>query len=213
MSLPTLYSYRRCPYAIRARLALSVASVAVDLHEITLRNKPAQMLAASPKGTVPVLVLPDGQVIEQSLDIMAWALRQHDPEGWLPQGIDEATTAALIATNVGPFKALLDSYKYAERHPLPRATYRDQAVEIHLGPLNQRLLFTPCLLGQTPTLVDMAIVPFVRQFALVDAAWFEASPLTALSAWLRRLSTTALFNAVMLKPPSDLWRRGRLAHR
>lgn len=200
MTLPILYSFRRCPYAIRARLALSVANVAVDLREITLRHKPAEMLTASPKGTVPVLVLPEGLVLEQSLDIMAWALRQHDPEGWLPHGMNKTDTATLIATNDGPFKALLDCYKYAERHPLPRATYRDQAIELHLAPLNQRLLTTPSLLGQTPTLADMAIVPFVRQFARVNSAWFDASTLTALRAWLIRLTSSELFNVVMAKP-------------
>ena len=113
---PLLFSYRRCPYAIRARLALWQAGVAVQVHEVSLRDKPAELLRLSPKGTVPVLCLPDGTVLEQSLDIMGWALAQHDPDGWL-QAAPLETMLALIAQNDGPFKQLLDRYKYAERHP------------------------------------------------------------------------------------------------
>jgi len=109
-SLPVLYSFRRCPYAIRARLALAQAGLPVELREVALRRKPAEMLALSPKGTVPVLQLPDGQVLDESLDIMRWALQQADPQGWLDAG-PQALAAELIALNDGPFKALLDRYK------------------------------------------------------------------------------------------------------
>jgi glutathione S-transferase len=157
-SLPILYSFRRCPYAMRARMALLVSGQAVGLREVVLRAKPRALLDASPKGTEPVLVLPDGQVIEQSLDIMLWALRRRDPENWL-SGRD----AGLIAANDGPFKHHLDHYKYAGRHdgdPLP---HRAAALGL-LEPLEERLAAAPFLCGPARTLTDIAIFPFVRQF-------------------------------------------------
>ncbi len=210
MTLPVLYSFRRCPYAMRARLALRVAGVAVALREVALKAKPAEMLALSPKGTVPVLQLPDGRVLEQSLDIMAWALAQSDPEGWLTQGTS-AEAQALIARNDGPFKPLLDRYKYASRHPEYTAEqYRQQAVDLHLGPLNARLGTSAYLLGDGPSLADAALFPFVRQFAGVDAAWWAQAPLPALRAWLNRWVGSPLFEAVMEKhPPWEVGGAGR----
>lgn len=200
MPLPVLYSFRRCPYAIRARLALRCAQVPVDLIEVALRDKPAAMLALSPKATVPVLHLPDGQVLDQSLDIMRWALAQHDPQGWLTQA-PQADMQALIDLNDGPFKQLLDRYKYAERHPeKPRSAYRDEAVSLLLAPLNARLAQHAGLFGDGISLADMAIVPFVRQFAQVDASWFEAAPLPHLRQWLHRHVDGELFQTVMAKP-------------
>lgn len=234
MALPILYSFRRCPYAIRARLALRQAGVTVELCEVSLRNKPAAMLALSPKGTVPVLQLPDGTVLDQSLDVMLWALGQHDADGWLAAcqsggegvaaGVLSASVQALIARNDGPFKLLLDRYKYANRHPeFPAAHYRDEAVALHLAPLDALLAQAdamslgkaggagaadaadplcvpgPGLLGPRMTLVDAAIFPFVRQFAAVDADWFTTAPLPALRAWLQRWLDSALLRAVMEK--------------
>jgi UPF0176 protein len=206
MTLPVLYSFRRCPYAMRARLALQVAGVAVELREVALKAKPAAMLALSPKGTVPVLQLPDGRVLEQSLDIMTWALAQADPEGWLVAGVsDEAQ--ALIARNDGPFKPLLDRYKYANRHPgCTAAQYRQQAVDLHIGPLNECLRARSWLLGESPSLADAALFPFVRQFAGVDEVWWAQAPLPALRAWLNRWVSRPLFEAVMQKHP--LWAEG-----
>lgn len=199
--LPILFSYRRCPYAIRARLALWQAGVTVQVHEVSLRDKPAELLRLSPKGTVPVLWLPDGTVLEQSLDIMRWALAQHDPEGWLHAApMDEML--ALIARNDGPFKALLDRYKYAERHPeRSAADWRDEAVRTHLADLEARLHNRPWLFGTRCSLADMALLPFVRQFAQVDRAWFDATrALPALRAWLQRGLALPLFATVMAKP-------------
>lgn len=195
--LPILYSFRRCPYAIRARLALAQASLPIELREVALRHKPAEMLGLSPKGTVPVLQLPDGRVLDESLDIMRWALHQADPEGWLNAG-DDADGAALIARNDGPFKAVLDRYKYPERHPeRNREDHRQEAIDVFIGPMNQRLASTPFLLGARPSLADMATVPFIRQFAQVDADWFAQAPFTALQTWLQGLTTSALFQTVM----------------
>jgi len=200
-TLPILFSYRRCPYAIRARLALWQAGVAVQVHEVSLRDKPAEMLRLSPKGTVPVLCLPDGTVLEQSLDIMRWALVQHDPEGWL-QAASMDEMLALIARNDGPFKQLLDRYKYPERHPERTAeAWRDEAVRTHLADLEVRLQSQRCLLGPHWSLADMALLPFVRQFAQVDRVWFDATPaLPALRAWLQRGLDLPLFATVMAKP-------------
>jgi UPF0176 protein len=200
-ALPRLFSYRRCPYAIRARLALWQAGVAVQVQEVSLRDKPAELLSLSPKGTVPVLWLPDGTVLEQSLDIMRWALAQHDPEGWLHAApMDEML--ALIARNDGPFKQMLDRYKYAERHPeRSAADWRDEAVRTHLADLETRLHSQPCLFGHNWSLADMALLPFVRQFAQVDRVWFDAAPaLPALRAWLQRGLDLPLFATVMAKP-------------
>jgi UPF0176 protein len=199
-SLPVLYSFRRCPYAIRARLALTQSRVPYTLREVALRDKPADMLALSPKGTVPVLHLPDGRVLEQSLDIMHWALGQHDPDGWLTQAAPDAAQA-LIDLNDQQFKPLLDRYKYPERHPQhTQAAWRDQAVVAMLAPLEQRLHVTRHLLSAQISLADMALLPFVRQFAQVDRAWWDDAGPPALRQWLDALLASALFQAVMAKP-------------
>ena len=205
-SLPVLYSFRRCPYAMRARLALRVSEVPVLLREVVLREKPAALVAASPKATVPVLQLPDGTVLEQSLDIMRWALAAHDPQGW-SRSEEDAETRALAAINDGPFKQGLDRYKYASRHPERSAqAWRDEAVALMLAPLEARLCAHRCLLRDTPGLADMAILPFVRQFAGVDEAWFADAPLPRLRAWLAAFTGSALFESVMHKYPA--WRPG-----
>lgn len=198
MTLPILYSYRRCPYAMRARMALRQAGIAVEIREIALRDKPREMLAVSPKGTVPVLVLPDGTVIDESLDIMRWALRQHDPDGWLH---DEARSLALIADNDGAFKAALDRYKYAGRYPEhPSAFWRAKG-EDYLQTLERHLRVQDGLLGPAASIADVAIFPFVRQFSMVDADWFERAPYPALRRWLERWLGSPLFLDIMQKHP------------
>lgn len=200
MALPLLYSYRRCPYAIRARLALRSAGVAFSLHEVVLRDKPAALLAASPKGTVPVLVLPDGQVIDQSLDIMRWALMPHDPQGWL-SAAPMPEMLSLITLNDGAFKALLDRYKYPERHPeRSAAQWRDQAISEVLSEWDARLATHAHLCGEQASLADVALMPFVRQFAAVDRTWFDHAPVPHLRRWLDAWLATPLFEAVMAKP-------------
>lgn len=203
---PILWSFRRCPFAIRARLALKASGIAVRLREVVLRDKPAEFIAVSSKATVPVLQLPDGRVLDQSLDIMRWALSANDPHGWL--SADEgAVVQALVTLNDGPFKQALDRYKYAPRHPeRPASSYRDEAVELMLAPLEGRLQAHRFLLRDTPSLADMAILPFVRQFAAVDAAWFTGAPLPRLHAWMQGLAASPLFHAAMVKV--EAWRPG-----
>ena len=200
--LPVLYSFRRCPYAMRARLALRVAGQAVEHREIELKTKPAAMLQASPKGTVPVLVLSDGAVLEQSLDIMRWALDRRDPEAWLPT--DEASRQdawALIAQNDGDFKFHLDRYKYPHRYELADGfEHRAQAAEF-LEALALRLMANAYLSGPRFGIADAAILPFVRQFAHTDKAWFAQQNWPALAQWLAAFEASAAFAQVMEKHP------------
>lgn len=190
---PVLYSFRRCPYAMRARLALAISGTACELREVKLRAKPEAMVAASPKATVPVLVLPDGTVIDQSLKIMRWALAHNDPEGWLTR-----TDEDLIARNDGPFKYDLDRYKYPERHGSDTATHRDGGLAFLLD-LEARLQATPQLCGAARGLADAAVMPFVRQFAAVDPDWFAAQPLPHLQAWLAGHLASDLFEGIMVR--------------
>ncbi|MGQ3002774.1 MAG: glutathione S-transferase [Hydrogenophaga sp.] len=200
---PLLYSYRRCPYAMRSRMALLVAGIEFDAHEIVLRDKPAEMLALSPKGTVPVLVLPGGEVLEQSLDIMRWAFSVHDPAGWWARAQSPARLELLSLCD-GPFKHHLDRTKYPERFDgADPARHRAQAVDALLQPLDARLQQSAQLGGDRPCATDLAIFPFVRQFATVDPAWFEDRlPLPALKAWLAGWLSHPLFTAAMAKLPS-----------
>jgi len=199
---PLLYSYRRCPYAMRARMALMVAGIEFDAHEIVLRDKPAEMLARSPKGTVPVLVLPGGEVLEQSLDIMRWAFSMHDPADWWARAQSTANLA-LLSDCDGPFKHHLDRTKYPERFEgTDPAWHRAQAVATLLQPLEGRLQQAAQLGGDRPCATDLAIFPFVRQFAAVDPGWFEQQPLPALKAWLAGWLSHPLFTAAMAKLPS-----------
>jgi len=198
---PILYSFRRCPYAMRARMALLVSETRCEIREVKLREKPVELIAASPKATVPVLVLPDGRVIDESLDIMRWALRRNDPEGWL-----EGDDAELIAANDGPFKHHLDRYKYPDRHGSDPAEHRARAVAI-LEELEVRLASQPWLCGTRRTLVDAAIMPFVRQFAAVDRAWFDAQALPAVQRWLAVQTASDLFVEIMVVRPQ--WVPGR----
>ncbi|MEB2648922.1 glutathione S-transferase [Pseudomonas sp. MYb541] len=196
MSEALLYSFRRCPYAMRARLALRYSGVPVRIVEVSLKAKPAEMLALSPKGTVPVLNV-DGQVIEESLEIMQWALAQNDPDNWLLQG--DPAVFALIAENDQDFKYHLNRYKYAERYPEHSMEQYRADGEVFLQKLEDLLADRAYLLADHPSLADMALAPFVRQFAHVDREWFAASPYTQLQAWLQRFLESPLFISVMAK--------------
>ncbi|MBH2036112.1 MAG: glutathione S-transferase [Pseudomonadales bacterium] len=196
----TLYSFRRCPYAMRARMALSYSGVAVDIVEVSLRAKPAEMLALSSKGTVPVLNA-DGQVIDESLSIMRWALAQNDPQDWLlkDDSAGQAQIDTLIEENDQVFKVHLNRYKYAERYPeQPMEVYRAEG-EVFLRKLDGLLAGRDYLLAGHPSLADVALMPFVRQFAHVDREWFAQTSYARLQMWLQRFLESALFTGVMQK--------------
>ena len=198
--LPHLYSFRRCPYAMRARLAIYFSQISVELREILLKNKPRSMLAVSPKGTVPVLV--DGsRVIEESLDIMLWALNNDDPNGFwqLLDSGQKAYALELINACDKQFKPLLDGYKYALKENISQKSQCfEQAAEM-LTAWNVILTSQPFLLGGAPTLGDLAIFPFVRQFRNVDIAAFEGLKLNALGLWLNKWLESDAFHCVMKK--------------
>lgn len=209
--LPVLYSFRRCPYAMRARLAIAASGVRVELREVVLRDKPQALIDASPKATVPVLVLADGRVIDQSLDIMRWALARNDPQGWLARPCALPEILALIDENDGIFKRNLDRYKYPHRHPdewsghggdpSAFAAAHRAAGAAWLGGLQARLATGGFLSGSSAGLADMAILPFVRQFAHTDPAWFAAQAWPQLRAWLAQFEASALYAGVMQKHP------------
>ena len=194
-ALPILWTFRRCPYAMRARLAIQSAGLQVDLREILLRDKPALFLETSPKGTVPV-VNTGTTVIEESRDVMLWALGQNDPDGWLDMPLDGL---ALIDACDGPFKTALDHTKYAVRYPDLDATAERGEAALYLHDLNDRLAKSTYLVDATPKLADIAIVTFVRQFANIDRVWFDAQPWPHLIRWLDQFLASAAFAGIMTK--------------
>lgn len=222
-SLPRLYTFRRCPYAMRARMALLQAGRDFEAVEVSLRDKPAALLALSPKGTVPVLQLPGGEVIEESWDIMRWALTEPDENGWWARA-QTHDNLDLVRRNDGAFKHHLDRWKYPQRYvretaaPGPNDTqgepdatgaldapplHRDCAVEVLLQPLEARLRTARFLGGDQACATDLAVFPFVRQFAAVDPAWFATLALPSLRAWLNDWLTSDLFIACMHKLPAE----------
>ena len=209
MQLPILYSFRRCPYAIRARLGLAYAGISYELREVSLKNKPREMLNISPKGTTPVLQIfsnpiaenpsQDLRILEESLDIMDWAIAQNDPLNWQdlpPESV--AIAKHLIETNDCEFKQALDRYKYANRFPESPEFYRQQGGKF-LQVLEAQLQNHNFLIGDRQTNADFAIFPFVRQFAHVDLNWFEASDYKHLQQWLTLHETSEIFELVMQK--------------
>ena len=197
---PILYSFRRCPYAMRARLALMVSNRVCELREVVLRDKPQEMLEVSAKGTVPILIDVDGRVLDQSIDIMLWALRQHDPEKWLmPEQGSVAEMLQLIALFDEGFKYHLDRYKYPNRYPGVDAQAHRHEGSLYLGRLNAQLSATKYLFGNNVALADMAIAPFVRQFAHTDRTWFNEQPWPQLQAWLTGFTDSEIYASVMQK--------------
>ncbi|WLG97904.1 glutathione S-transferase [Pseudomonas sp. FP198] len=200
MSRATLYSFRRCPYAMRARMALRYSAVELTIVEVSLKAKPAEMLALSSKGTVPVLRV-DGQVIDESLEIINWALAQHDPQDWQlrDDAKAQALTAALIEENDQVFKLHLNRYKYPERHPeYTQEHYRSEG-EVFLRKLEGLLETRPFLAAEHQSLADVAVMPFIRQFAHVDRDWFAQAPYPRLQGWLQKFLDSELFVAIMAK--------------
>ena len=203
MSGTVCYTFRRCPYAIRARMALDYAGIEPEYREIEFRNKPPVMLEASPKGTVPVLIEADGTVIDESWDIMLWALRQNDPQAWLGENetyVEQATS--LVNFNDGEFKYSLDRYKYADRYPRKSATYYRAGAETFLERLEQHLEQHDWITQKTMTVADIAVFPFIRQFSMVDPEWFEKSPYPGVRRWLAGLVGSHRFERIMQKRPT-----------
>jgi len=193
------YSFRRCPYAIRARLAIAYSQQSVCLREVVLKHKPQEMIALSEKATVPVLQLSNGDVIDESLEIMVWALEHADPNGWLTP--DLALMLELIDENDFEFKHWLDKYKYSDRFPEHPVSYYQQRADDFLFKLEAKLHSATYLFGDNISLADIAIFPFIRQFASVDKTYFEQLPYRFLKSWLKRLTTQPLFISVMDKYP------------
>ena len=206
--LPILYSFRRCPYAMRARMALAAAKAEVMLREVLLKDKPAELLAASPKATVPVLVLSDGQVVEESLDIMQWALERSDPLGWLE---DAVLDSDWISECDGDFKHWLDRYKYADPHPQHTAEDCRKNAEGFIQKLEDQLSVSDWVSGEAANAVDVALFPFIRQFARVDPSWWHQAPYPKVRQWLKNWVNSALFLAIMAKYPR--WESGQPGER
>lgn len=199
-----LYSFRRCPYAMRSRMSLYKAGFIVELREIELKNKPEQMLEASPKGTVPILVLPDGSIIDESLDIMEWALGRNDPDGWL--NADKTETRFLTDQNDNKFKQALDRYKYPERYPNEDCAEARKVCAEVLNDLNNRLKKHQQLLNNNIAMADIALFPFIRQCASVDTDWFNNLPMPHLQKWLQEHIESTTFRTIMTK--FRVWSQG-----
>ena len=202
--LPRLYTFRRCPYAMRARMALLQAGRAFEAVEVSLNHKPATLLAISPKATVPVLQLPDGSVVEESWDILRWALAVPDVHGWWARAQSPANLDLLLR-NDGDFKHHLDRWKYPQRYAtgsLAPDSHRDRALDVLLQPLEARLHSALYLGGATPCATDLAVMPFVRQFASVDPGWFARQTLPSVRAWLDGWLVSPLFVTCMVKLPA-----------
>ena len=206
-SAPILWSFRRCPFAMRARLAIAASGQIVQLREILLRDKPAAFLTTSAKGTVPVLDLRDGMVIEESRDIMMWALNVNDPDGWLDILKKQPDLVKTFLDDVdGPFKFDLDRYKYASRYEVAKALQHRENGAQFLGRLDRSLGSTGALSGSVLGFMDFAILPFIRQFRIADPNWFDAQPWPNLHRWLQEFLRSAAFLQVMLKYPP--WQEG-----
>ena len=193
---------------MRARMALAASGAEVLLREVLLKDKPAELLAASPKATVPVLVLSDGRVVEESLDVMQWALEYRDPLNWLE---GEALDSDWISACDGDFKHWLDRYKYAERYPEHAAEDYRQNAEAFIQKLEDQLSVSDWMGGDAANAVDVALFPFMRQFAGVDPSWWQQAPYPHVRQWLENWLNSALFSAIMAKYPR--WESGRPGER
>ena len=200
METPVLYSFRRCPYCMRAHMALKYSGVKVELREVDLQDYPPQALKISAKATVPVLHLPDGTVIDESWDIVKWALTQNDPDNWSGENNEHMLDAEiLIETNDFSFKEDLDRYKYADRYPEHSEKHYRKACEEFIEELEEMLTENRYLLADKLSLADIGVFPFVRQFSLVDKDWFEQAPYPHVRQWLNKLINTELFTHVFQK--------------
>lgn len=202
-----LYSFRRCPFAIRARMALIYAQVPVTVREIKLSDKPEEFKRLSPKATVPVLQLTDGTVLDESLDIIHWAIKQNDPDHWSISAKDEMQLAQQLVLELdGSFKKALDQYKYPDRYPGCDPLMQRQVAETFISQLEQGLQTGPFLLGEKMKWLDIAVFPLLRQFSRVDEEWFVNAPYPKVRAWLNYHLASELFTEAMKKYP--VWQGG-----
>lgn len=207
MQTPVLYSFRRCPYCMRAHMALKYSGLSIELREVKLSGMPEEALKHSPKATVPILVLPDGTVMDESWDIVKWALQQNDPDNWLGEKNAFLQDAEmLIEVNDFSFKEDLDHYKYSDRFPEHNEQHYRQACEEFIEEIEEILAENRYLLGGQLSLADIAVFPFIRQFSLVDKAWFDESHYTKVKSWLDSLISTTLFQNAFQK--HDIWQPG-----
>ncbi len=206
MSLPILYSLRQCPYAMRARMGLLLADQKVMLRDIVMANIPNEMFAVSAKGTVPVLLFDDGSVIDESIDIMIWALKKNDPNNLLsvPEENTFSDMIDLIRRNDSEFVEALNKYKAASRYHDVDEVYCRQHCELFISELEQRLMKYDFLMGATPSLADYAILPFIRQFSRVDRKWYLQAPYPNLKRWLEKHYQNPMFSKAMKKYPQWL---------
>jgi len=206
--LPILYSFRRCPYAMRARMALHYSGINCELREVALRDKPNALLAASPKGTVPVLVLPDGSVIDESMDVIHYAISKNDPENILDfsKKIKSEINVAILANDT-EFALLLRKYKYFEKHPEETQESYRQKIESHFLEKYEKMLDGNQFLFGKKSIADFAILPFIRQFAFADKDWFFTSKYKNIITWLNNHIESDVFEDIILAKHTP-WKEG-----
>jgi len=204
-NLPILYSFRRCPYAMRARMAIHISGQKCELREVLLRDKPSSMLEYSAKGTVPVLILQDGKVIDESLDVIDWALDLHDPDDW-QRSKDKEKTKELIKINDGEFKYHLDRYKYSKRYNNEDPEFHRKKCLKFIESINNELNNSEYIFDDNISYADIVLLPFIRQFRIADIEWFDSLPYDNLKKWLSSFLGSSLLNSIMKK--YDLWKEG-----
>ena len=204
-NLPILYSFRRCPYAMRARMAIHISGQKCQLREVLLRDKPSSMLEYSAKGTVPVLILQDGKVIDESLDVIDWALNLNDPDDW-QRSKDTKKTKELIKINDGEFKYHLDRYKYSKRYDNEDPEFHRKKCLKFIESVNNELNNSKYIFDDNISYADIVVLPFIRQFRIADIEWFDSLPYDNLKKWLSRFLDSSLLNSSMKK--YDLWKEG-----
>ena len=204
-NLPILYSFRRCPYAMRARMAIHISSQKCEIREVLLRDKPPSMLEYSSKGTVPVLVLQSGEVIDESLDVIDWALNLNDPDNW-QRSKDNEKTKELIKINDGEFKYHLDRYKYSKRYDNEDPEFHRKKCLSFIEKVNSELQNSKYIFDDAISYIDISLLPFIRQFRIADNEWFDELPYENVKSWLSKFLDSSLLNSIMKK--YDLWKEG-----
>ena len=204
-NLPILYSFRRCPYAMRARMAIHISSQKCEIREVLLRDKPPSMLEYSSKGTVPVLVLQSGEVIDESLDVIDWALNLNDPDNW-QRSKDNENTKELIKINDGEFKHHLDRYKYSKRYDNEDPEFHRKKCLKFIEKINSELQNSKYIFDDEISYIDISLLPFIRQFRIADNEWFDELPYENVKSWLSNFLNSELLKSIMSK--YDLWKEG-----